>query len=166
MPIVASLADLRYNGEFYLSLLDIKNGIGQVALSKDRLLLGEDFDPSTAVDGRKECLGIELDEFLGRYHGCHNLAPPQEFRKRRRQLPNNDGTNECARRREQRQVGEQTCDPLDKMMISPLMSKVNPSHLAEFAHLRECSVVEAAPVARLKALSSFAIVSGILGNSC
>jgi hypothetical protein len=28
------------------------------------------------------------------------------------------------------------------------MSKVNPSHLADFAALRECSVVEAAPAAR------------------
>jgi hypothetical protein len=28
-------------------------------------------------------------------------------------------------------------------MISPLVSKVNPSYLAEFAHLRECSVVVA-----------------------
>jgi hypothetical protein len=33
-------------------------------------------------------------------------------------------------------------------MISSLVSKVNPSHLADFAALRECSVVEAAPAAR------------------
>jgi hypothetical protein len=34
--------------------------IGRVALSKDRLLFGKSFDLSTAVEGRKECLGIEL----------------------------------------------------------------------------------------------------------
>ena len=33
--------------------------------------------------------------------------------------------------------------PPDKNMISPSAFKVNPSHLAEFAHLRDCSVVEA-----------------------
>src|ERR1700674_820671 len=54
------LPDLRHNGEFYLSFLSIKNSIGRVALSKDRLLFGKSFDLSTAVDGRKEGLGIEL----------------------------------------------------------------------------------------------------------
>jgi hypothetical protein len=45
--------------------------------------------------------------------------------------------------------------PPDEVMISPLPSKVNnPLHLADFAALRDCSVVEIAPVARLKALSS------------
>jgi hypothetical protein len=37
----------------------IKNSIGRVALSKDRLLFGKGFDLPTTVDGRKECLGIE-----------------------------------------------------------------------------------------------------------
>ena len=69
------LPDLRHNGEFYLSFLYIKNSIGRVALSKDRLLLEKSFDLSTAVDGRKECLGIEFADFLGRYHECHNLPP-------------------------------------------------------------------------------------------
>jgi len=42
--------------------------------------------------------------------------------------------------------------PPDGMMFSSLGSKVNPSHLADSAALRGCSaVVEAAPVARLKA---------------
>jgi hypothetical protein len=41
-----------------------------------------------------------------------------------------------------------------EVMISPLVSKVNPSHLADFAALRDCSAVEPAPAARLKALSS------------
>jgi hypothetical protein len=40
-------------------------------------------------------------------------------------------------------------------MISPLVSKVNnPPHLADFAAHRNCSAVEAAPVARLEALPS------------
>src|SRR6202790_389623 len=69
------LPDLRHNGEFYLSFLYIKNSIGGVALSKDRLLLGKSFDLSTAVDRRKECLSVEFDESLGRCHECHNLAP-------------------------------------------------------------------------------------------
>src|SRR5208282_234877 len=69
------LPDLRYNGEFHLSFLYIKNSIGRVALNKDRLLFGKSRDLPTAVNGRKECLGIELDEFLGRYHGCHDWPP-------------------------------------------------------------------------------------------
>jgi len=32
-----------------------------------------------------------------------------------------------------------------KIMMSPLVSQVNPSHLADFAALRNCSVVEGAP---------------------
>ena len=45
------------------------------ALNKDRLLLGKSFDLPTAVDGRKESLGIEFAELLRRYDGCHNLPP-------------------------------------------------------------------------------------------
>ena len=57
--------------------------------------------------------------------------------------------------RKQRQASAgKSCDLLDEIMISPLVSKVNPSHLADFAALRDCSAVEAAPAARLKALSS------------
>ena len=57
--------------------------------------------------------------------------------------------------REQRQASAgNSCDLLDGIIISPLVSKVNPSHLADFAALRDCSAVEAAPAARLKALSS------------
>jgi hypothetical protein len=41
-----------------------------------------------------------------------------------------------------------------QIMISPLMSKVKPRHRADFAALCDCSVVEAAPAARLKALAS------------
>jgi hypothetical protein len=36
-------------------------------LSKDDAPLGKRFDLSTAIDGRKECLGIEFDGLLGRY---------------------------------------------------------------------------------------------------
>jgi hypothetical protein len=66
------LPDLRHNGEFYLSFLYIKNSIGRVALSKDRLLFGKSLDLSTAVDGRKEYLGIELAEFFGCCHEWHD----------------------------------------------------------------------------------------------
>jgi hypothetical protein len=50
-PYGGFLPDLRHNREFYLSFFYIKNSIGRVALSKDRLLLGKSFDPSTAVEG-------------------------------------------------------------------------------------------------------------------
>src|ERR1022692_2846868 len=69
------LPDRRHNGEFYLPFLYVKNSIARVALSKDRLLLRKSFDLSTVVDGRKECLGIELAEFPGRCYGCHNCPP-------------------------------------------------------------------------------------------
>jgi hypothetical protein len=52
--------------------LNVKNSVGQVALTKDRLLFGKSFVFSTTVDGRKECLGIELPELLGRFDGCHD----------------------------------------------------------------------------------------------
>jgi hypothetical protein len=57
------LPALRHNGEFYLSFLYIKNSIGGVALSKDRLLFAKSYDLPPAVDERKECLGIELSSF-------------------------------------------------------------------------------------------------------
>ena len=41
------LPGLRHDGESYLSFLYIKNSIGRVALSKDRLLFGKSFDLST-----------------------------------------------------------------------------------------------------------------------
>jgi hypothetical protein len=58
--------------------------------------------------------------------------------------------------REQRQFcGQKLGFRPTTIMISPLPSKVNnPLHLADFAALRDCSAVEVAPVARLKALSS------------
>ena len=71
MPYGGFLPGLRQNRESYLSFPYIKNGIGGVALSKDRLFFGKSFDLSTAVDGRKECLSIEFDEFLGRCHEWH-----------------------------------------------------------------------------------------------
>jgi len=46
------LSDLRNHGEFYLSFLYVKNSIGRVALSKDRLPFSKSFDLSAAVDGR------------------------------------------------------------------------------------------------------------------
>ena len=96
MPMVASFPLVRHNGESYLSFLYIKNSIGRVALRKDRLFFAKSCDLPTAVDGRKECLGIEFAEFLGRYYGCHDW-PPQELRMRRDRFPD-DGMNKCARR--------------------------------------------------------------------
>jgi len=70
MPIVASFplfdTTVSFTFPFY-----IKNSIGRVPLNKDRLLFGKRCDLPTAVDGRKEGLGIEFAEFLGRYDGCH-----------------------------------------------------------------------------------------------
>jgi hypothetical protein len=71
MPIVASFPVCE-NGEFYPSRLEIENGIGRTALSKDRLLLGKSFDLSTAVNGRKKGLGIEFPASLDRCHDWHN----------------------------------------------------------------------------------------------
>jgi|ERR1017187_1690198 hypothetical protein len=60
--------------------------------------------------------------------------------------------NECARRRGQHRVGEQNCDPSDKIMISRLGSEVKHSHLADCAALRDpfygesrsCGLIEGA----------------------
>jgi hypothetical protein len=51
------------------------------------------------------------------------------------------GMNECGRRREQRQLCGQDCDPLDEIMISSSVSKVNPSHPADAVH-RDCSAAK------------------------
>jgi hypothetical protein len=75
MPIVASFPLFDTTVSFTFPSLYIKNSIGRVALNKDRLLLGKSFDLPTAVDGRKESLGIEFAEFLRRYDGCHNRPP-------------------------------------------------------------------------------------------
>src|SRR5271169_3590696 len=98
------LPDLRHNGESYLPFLYIKNSIGRVALSKDRLPFGKSFDLSTAVDGRKECLGIEFDEFLGRCHECHNSAPLSRVTNPQKQNSYDVRMNECERRGEQHQA--------------------------------------------------------------
>jgi hypothetical protein len=72
MPIVASLPISETTVSFTFPSLYIKNSIGRVVLSKDRLLFGKGFDLPTTVDGRKECLGVKLDEFLGCCNECHN----------------------------------------------------------------------------------------------
>src|SRR6202158_6307542 len=72
------LSDLRDNCEYYLSFLYVKNSIGRVALSKNRLPFSKSCDCSAAVDGRKEYLGIELAEILGRYHGWASLSDSME----------------------------------------------------------------------------------------
>jgi hypothetical protein len=68
------LPNLRHNGKFYLSLLNIKNRIGRVTLSKYRRLFEKGHDLSAVVDGRKEGLGIEFDKFLGRFYERHNSS--------------------------------------------------------------------------------------------
>ena len=57
------------NGNLHIALLDIENSIGRVPLNKDRLLFGKRCNLPTAVDGRKECFGIELAASLARDHG-------------------------------------------------------------------------------------------------
>jgi hypothetical protein len=69
------LPALRQNAEPYLPFLDIEDGIGRIALSKDSLLFGERCDCSTAVDSREERLRIEVAAFLDRCHGCHGSLP-------------------------------------------------------------------------------------------
>jgi hypothetical protein len=69
------LPDLRHNCELYLSFLYIENGIGRVTLNKDRLFFEKRCDLPTAIHGREKCLGIEFDEFLGRYHEFHDRPP-------------------------------------------------------------------------------------------
>jgi hypothetical protein len=54
----------------------------------------------------------------------------------------------CKREAGTTSICGQRCSALDRIMISPLVSKVNPSHLADFAAHRACFVVEAAPAAR------------------
>jgi hypothetical protein len=74
MPIVASFPISDTTVSFIFPFLYVKNSIGWVALSKDRLPFCKSFNVSAAIDGRKKCLGIELAEFLGRY-GFHEGSP-------------------------------------------------------------------------------------------
>jgi hypothetical protein len=73
------LPGLRHNRESHLSFLYVENGIGRVALGKNCPPLWNSFDLSTAVDGPKECLGVELDGLLGRRHGRHKSATLKSF---------------------------------------------------------------------------------------
>jgi hypothetical protein len=124
-------------------------------LSKYRLLFGKSFDLSTAVDGRKECLGVKLDKFLGCFNECHNW-PLSRVPSAQKATSYDEGRINAQEGREQRQIcGQKLRFRPTTIMISPLPSKVNnPPHLADFAALRDCSALEAAPAARLKALSS------------
>jgi hypothetical protein len=65
----------RQYGELYLPSLDIEDGIGRIALSKDFLLFRESRNCSTVVNGREEGLRIEFPAFLDRRHGCHGSLP-------------------------------------------------------------------------------------------
>jgi hypothetical protein len=92
------LPALRYDRESYLPGLNIENSVGRVTLDKDRLLFCESHDLPSAVDGRKEFLGIEFAAFLGRCYGCHDLLPPQELRKDTFPNDMDEGMYECGRR--------------------------------------------------------------------
>jgi len=61
------------------------------------------------------------------------IGPSQKFRMRSKVTPYDGGRMNAQEGEKQRQFGEQTCDPLDKIMLSPSVSKVNPSHLVDFA---------------------------------
>ncbi len=71
MPIVASFPLFDTTVSFTFPVCRIKNSIGRIALNKDRLLFGNGYDFPTAVEGRKECLGVEFAELLGRRTGTH-----------------------------------------------------------------------------------------------
>jgi len=58
------LPDLRHNGELYLSCLYIKNSIGRVALSKERLLFGKSFDLLPPLMVERNVLGSNWLSFL------------------------------------------------------------------------------------------------------
>ncbi|MGA8311510.1 MAG: hypothetical protein WB755_15875, partial [Terriglobales bacterium] len=123
----------RHNGESYLSFLYVKNSIRRVTLNKDRLLFGKSCDLSTAVHGRKECLGIEFAEFLGRYHGCHDWPLSQSFEYSRKATSYDVWMNKCGKKGANHiKLTGKTAIRSTTMMISPLVSKVNPSHLADF----------------------------------
>src|ERR1035438_6729902 len=83
-------------------------------------------------DGRfrlsKEGSGIGGAEILSLLHRKPRFHPPL--------LPIGIMRINAPEGREQRQVCGQRCSALEKMMISPLMSKVNPSHLAP-SHLAD-----------------------------
>src|ERR1700722_10778139 len=75
MPIVASLPISDTTASLTFPYLYIENSIRRIPLSKDGLPSRKIFDLSSAVDGRKKCLGIEFGEFLRCRHECHNLVP-------------------------------------------------------------------------------------------
>ena len=61
---------LGHHSELYPPFLNVKNSVGRVALSKNRLLFGERCDGPAAIDGRKECLGSNLRRFLAAAAGA------------------------------------------------------------------------------------------------
>ena len=59
---------------FYIKEGKIKLTVVSEIGKEATLRFSKSFDLSAAIEGRKECLGIELAEFLGCY-GCHDWSP-------------------------------------------------------------------------------------------
>jgi hypothetical protein len=79
----------------------------------------------TAIDGRKECLGIEFAECFGRYHGCYDLPSFLNVQK----ATFYEGCMNAEEGEKSVNFADKTCDPLE-IMISFLVSKVNSSEPA------------------------------------
>jgi hypothetical protein len=108
------LPALRHNGESYLSLLYINNSIGQVALSKDRLLLRKAaiFLPPLMVE--RNLLVSNLGRFLAAAAG---LVTSQAFRICESNVLRSRMIN-ALEGREQYQVCRQNRDPPDEHNVS------------------------------------------------
>ena len=72
MPIVASFPVFDATVSLTFPFCIYKDSIRRVALRNDRLLFWKGGDSCTAVNGRKECLGIEVAACLGRFDECHD----------------------------------------------------------------------------------------------
>jgi hypothetical protein len=58
-------ADLGYNRESNLALLDVKDRVSRISLREDRLVLGKGHDFPASTDGGKEFLRVEIELFFG-----------------------------------------------------------------------------------------------------
>ena len=72
IPIVASFPPFDTTLSLTFPIWIIEDGVTDIPLIKDSLPFGERRDCSTAVDGGKKGLGIELAALLGCGHGFHD----------------------------------------------------------------------------------------------
>jgi hypothetical protein len=88
---------------------------------------------------QKECLGIEVAEFLGRYHGCHDWPPFQRSSNAQQAIPMMK--DEWMRKKAKNNIrcAGKTAIRLMAVMIPPLVTEVNPSHVADFAPFHDYS---------------------------